>query len=499
MLTNNSYNPDVLSCIANLSSDEVFTPPGVANEILDLLPSALWSNKDAKFLDPVCKSGVFLREIAKRLLDGLEKQIPNLQERIDHIFQHQLYGIAITELTGLLSRRSVYCSKMANGKYSISEFNDEQGNILFSRIKHKWKNNKCEYCGANQVGYDRSKELETHAYQLIHTDEPEAIFNMKFDVVVGNPPYQLSDAGDSTGASPIYNSFVDKAKALNPRFLSMIIPSRWFAGGKGLGDFRSAMLQDKRISHLVDYPIASDVFPGVKINGGVCYFLWERDRNGPCEVTTVMNGERSTRVRELNQFNIFVRFNQGISIIEKVIAKKYPSMSGQVSTQKPFGLRTFVRPSGKGEVTLYANNSVGGIRKSEITMGRNDIDRWKVITSMGYGEGGEAREYPRMIIGKPIVCPPPSACTETYIVAGAYDSENEARNLDAYLRTKFLRFLVAMRKNTQHVTKDRFEFVPKLTMETTWTDAALYEHFGLTKAETSFIDSLIKPMEAELF
>ncbi len=497
MFNGSSYNPDVLTCIANLSSDEVFTPPQLVNQILDMLPADLWSDKKATFLDPCCKSGVFLREIARRLDEGLESQIPDRQKRINHIFRHQLYGLAITELTALLSRRSAYCSKTANGKYSVCEtFDNPQGNILFERVEHVWKNGRCAFCRASEKAYDRGLELETHAYQFIHVKKPEEIFKMKFDVIVGNPPYQLSDAGESTGSSPIYNKFVEQAKKLNPRFLSMIIPSRWFAGGKGLDDFREKMLHDRRISRLVDYPIASDVFPGVKVIGGVCYFLWERDYQGPCSITTHMNGITDTIERPLDQFDTFVRFNKAISILQKVMSKKYSSLSNQVSTQKPFGLRTFVKPDEQGAITLYANKSVGKIAKMKITAGMEMLDLWKVFTSMGYGEGGETREYPRMIMGKPIVAAPPSACTETYIVVGSYKSKAEAEHLAAYMRTKFFRFLVGLRKNTQHITKNRFTFVPALPMTKTWTDEKLYSHFGLTKDEIAFIESMVRPMEA---
>lgn len=320
---------------------------------------------------------------------------------------------------------------------------------------------------------------------------------MKFDVIIGNPPYQLSDAGDSTGSSPIYQIFVEQAKKLHPRYLTMIIPSRWFAGGKGLDEFRDTMLKDNRISRLVDHPIASDIFPGVKVIGGVCYFLWERDYHGLCCVTTRMNGIEDTMERSLAQFDTFVRFNQAIPILEKVNAKKYPSMSEQVSRQKPFGLRTFVRPTGKGNIKLFANKAVGKIDKSEVTAGTEMLDLWKVLISMAYGEGGEARDYPRMIMGKPILAPPSSACTETYLVAGAYKTKTEAQNLASYLRTKFLRFLVGLRKNTQHITRDRFAFVPLLPMTKVWTNKKLYTHFDLSDDEIAFIESMVRPMELD--
>ena len=319
-LFQNVYNPDVLSCIANLSNDEVFTPPELANRIIDMLPEELFRNPDTTFLDPCCKSGVFLREIAKRLIKGLEPQIPDLEKRIEHIFSRQLFGIAITELTSLLSRRSVYCSKFPSSPFSAYQFPEEQpqGNIIYQRIKHTWQNGKCIYCGASQSEYERGDELETHAYQFIHNLDVKKVFNMKFDVIIGNPPYQLSDGGQAASAKPLYHYFVEQAKKLNPRYLTMIIPARWYAGGKGLDEFRNTMLSDKQIRIIRDYVNAKECFPNNSIGGGVCYFLWEKGSKGLCDFTTILNGTESRQMRALDEFPVFVRHNSAIQIIHKV-------------------------------------------------------------------------------------------------------------------------------------------------------------------------------------
>ena len=494
-----NYNPDVLTCLANLSNDEVFTPPGLVNHILDLLPVELWSNPNAKFLDPVAKSGVFLREMAKRLMQGLETQIPEKQERINHIFSQQLYGIAITDLTALLSRRSVYCSKTANGKYSICEtFNDEQGNIRYQRMKHTWANGKCTYCGASQDVYDREDALETYAYNFIHTDKPEKIFNnMKFDVIVGNPPYQLSDGGFGKSAAPLYHKFVQQAKKLNPKYLTMIIPSRWFAGGKGLDDFRKEMLNDNRISKIVDFENAGECFPGVDIAGGICYFLWDKDYKGDCDVVNVVNGNESHSVRALNEFSTFIRNSNAVPIIRKVLSFKEKTMNTMVSSSKPFGLRTFVRPQKSGDITLRWQKGVGPYKRSDITTGTEIIDDWKVITSyVGYDHAGNpGRDGKRKVFSKIDIIPPGTICTETYLVIGAFKSQHEAENLIGYMKTLFFRFLVSQFMYSHHITKDSYQFVPIQDFSEPWSDEKLYKKYGLTEEEIAFIESMIRPMD----
>ena len=496
-LYSKTYNPDVLNCLANLSNDEVFTPPEIANKILDMLPRELFSNKNTTFLDPACKSGVFLREIAKRLLVGLEKEIPNRQKRIDHIFHNQLYAIAITEMTSLLSRRSVYCSKYPNGKYSVSRFDDADGNIRFKKIKHTWNENKCKYCGASKEQYDRDESLESHAYEFIHADKPEDIFNMKFDVIIGNPPYQLSDGGYSASAMPIYHKFIQQAKKLQPRYLSMIIPSRWFSGGRSLDSFRDEMLNDDRIRNIIDYSDSTDCFPGVDMSGGVCYFLWSRDYKGFCDVTHIDKQGSSSVKRALNTYPIFIRSNFAIPIIDKIASNSKEYLSARVSSQRPFGFRTFARPTGTGDIILRWNGGKGNIEYKTITSGIELIDKYKVIVSrVVFEHAGRAdAQGKKRILSILEILQPKEICTETYIVVDCFDSEVEAINLKNYLATKFVRFLVSQIASSQMINKVSFSFVPMQDFSEPWTDEKLYKKYKLTKEEIVFIESMIRPME----
>ena len=499
MLNINNYNPDVLTCLANLSSDEVFTPPQLVNQILDLLPKEIWSDKNARFLDPVCKTGVFLREIAKRLDAGLEKKIPDKQNRINHIFKNQLFGIGITELTSLLSRRSVYCSKTANGKYSVCEtFDRPGGNIRFERIEHNWKNGRCTYCGASEAILERGEELETHAYQFIHSENPEEIFNMKFDVIVGNPPYQLSDSGFGRSASPIYHRFVQQAKKLEPRYLTMIIPARWFAGGKGLDDFRSEMLNDNRIRKIVDFENASEVFPGVDIAGGICYFLWERDSRGLCEVTNLHNGERIISVRPLNEFTTFIRHSQAVPIIRKVLAKvKNGSrrLSDVVSPRKPFGLPTNYKPKERGVPCWFIQKiGLSYVNKSDISDGRGLLNKWKLLIPKApiAGQTDFSKPVGFYYEGNTRIAKPGECCTESWIVACAFSTKAEVVSFKSYLFTKTVRFLLLQTVISQDVTKQKFSLVPDLgKYEGKYTDELLLKKWGISKEEWEFIDSKI--------
>jgi site-specific DNA-methyltransferase (adenine-specific) len=518
-------NPDVLTCIANLSNDEVITPPDLANRMLDTLAEAwaadnngasIWADSTARFIDPCTKSGVFLREITTRLTRGLAGQIENLEDRVDHILTKQVFGIGITRLTSLLARRSLYCSKHAKGSHSIARsFSSDDGNIWFERTEHTWLGGKCTYCGANQRDYDRGEGLETHAYAFIHTDNTTAriaeLFggDMQFDVIIGNPPYQLGQSGgDAIGsfAMPIYQKFVEAAKRLEPRYLIVVTPSRWFAGGRGLDEFRQEMLADRRLRSLIDYPDSREVFGGVDIAGGISYFLWDSCWNDKCEVTTVTAGVPGAALRRyLNAYDILVRYNEAVPILERVLGSPggnaFDSLASQVAPIQPFSIRTNFRgaPSSDGmanPVLIYQNGGTGFIERDDIPRNIDWVDQWKVFLSGSASEhGGQTdKNGTRRVFSRILIGGPGTACTETYLVAGRFGSEAEAANFAAYLRTRFVRFLVSLRTNTQHLYSERFAFVPKLPMDRAWTDEILYKKYQITADETEFISSMIRPM-----
>ena len=494
----NNYNPDVLNCIANLSNDEVFTPPSLAYQVLDLLPQELFRSQKTRFLDPFTKSGVFLREIVKRLDKGLEDQIPDRQSRIDHIMHNQVYGIACTELTALLARRSVYCSKTANGRFAVSRFDNPEGNIQYEAIKHTWVGGKCRFCGASQLVYDRGTDAEQYAYQFIHTDNPSQLTgNMTFDVIIGNPPYQLADGGNAASAKPLYHLFVQQAIRLSPRYLSMIIPARWYSGGKGLDEFRDLMLNDTRLSYLVDYFDSNDCFPGIDLSGGVCYFLWDQQHSGDCIVRSIINGKESIIQRPLIEKgnDSFVRFNSSISILEKIKQFQESSFIQLVSSRKPFGIATNEKidtEKGINGIKIYAYPKNGYIESSKVSANKQSVYKPKVLISYAYGERGN---FPYLVIGKPFIGEVNSCCSETYLMIGPFDTTNECENAMSYIRTKFFRFLVLLRKNTQHATSKVYQFVPLQDFSHTWTDEMLYKKYNLTEDEIAFIESMIRPME----
>ncbi|WP_238368323.1 Eco57I restriction-modification methylase domain-containing protein [Mesobacterium pallidum] len=526
-------NPDVLTCIANLSNDEVFTPPVFASQMLDTVSASwaadhdgadIWADQTVKFLDPFTKSGVFLREITKRLIMGLESEIPNLQERVDHILTQQVFGIGTTQLTSLMARRSVYCSKFANGQHSVTRrFNSEVGNIWFERTEHTWATqDKCKYCGASKATLDRGEDRESHAYAFIHTDNIKTriaeLFGgeMQFDVIIGNPPYQLDDGGHGTSAAPIYQKFVEQAKNLEPRYLTMVIPSRWFAGGKGLDDFRQSMLSDNRLRSITDYLSAADVFPGVGLKGGVCYFLWDRDHPGECKISTNFKDwpvSEATRPLLERGAEIFIRFNEGVSILKKVMQvetgqadtlalpedRRFDTM---VSSARVFGFRTFFKgrkTKKPNDLLIYQNGGTGFVSREQVEGGAHLIDKWKLFAGYAAPGTGNRDTYPHRIISTPFIAGPGTVSSETYLSMGPLDTETEAKSALSYISCRLARFLVLLHKSSQHVTRKVYTFVPRQTWDRQWTDEMLYEKYGLTEDEIAFVEKIVRPMDMDLF
>ncbi len=512
-------NPDVLTCIANLSNDEVFTPPQLANQMLDTLAVAwatnhkganIWADKSVKFLDPFTKSGVFLREITSRLTKGLEGEIPNLEKRVDHILTKQVYGIGITQLTSLLARRSLYCSKRANGKHSIAKtFQGEEGNIWFKRTEHTWKGDKCRYCGVNRRDYDRGQDRETHAYALIHTDNVKALLSkmfggkMHFDVVIGNPPYQLADDGHGASASTIYNKFVEQAIALEPRFAMMVIPSRWFSGGKGVDSFREFMLTKGKLHTIVDFPNSAEVFPSVDIKGGVNYFLWDKSHIGECNFTLVRGEEvLGPNARNLSEFDVLIRDIRGVQILRKVLSYDGLPFSELVSARWAFGTEltsNFSRwhsEKRKQSIRLYMQ---GGDRDrwidpKYVTRNQDIVSKWKVLLpKAGPGNSG-GHVLPDMVLGRPLVSEPQSACTLTYLVAGPLPSRAACESLVSYVQTRFVRFLVSLRKTSQDAPRGVYTWVPQQTWDRIWTDEELFKKYNLERKEVLYIEQMIREM-----
>ena len=569
MQSRNNYTPDVLDCLANLSNDEVFTPPAVVNQMLDMLPQEVFMSKKTTFIDPFTKSGVFLREITKRLL---ENQVPNykatadeiervtkeaiqdavrtgtldlddkdyedkarrigdaaikahpdankflnfeidLQDALDHILTNQVFGIAITELTAQLARRSLYCSKDASGRYSVAgtAFGvNTNGNIRFEAMGHIWdkqrlqngtypKGTSCKYCGATAEQFDRPDDLEAHAYEFIHKDIEEIrkeLGDMEFTVVCGNPPYQMNDGGAGASAVPIYQKFVEQAKRLNPKYLTMIIPARWYAGGKGLDKFRKDMLEDKHISHLVDYVNAKDCFAGNSIGGGVCYFLRDRDYQGDCAYTNIHNGEQSTQTRNLGEYDVFVRYNEALSIIRKIDLTADGCFAENVGSRNPFGFSSSCRGTTdkKTDYVLHTSAENGYVKESDIVQGKDIVDKYKIMISKVSAEHAGEPDKNGMfgVLSTTEILNPKEVCTDSYIIAYSCDTLEEAQNCRSYMCTKFFRFVLLQAVTSINLSKDKFQFIPNQDFSRPWTDADLYAKYNLSQSEIDFIESMIK-------
>lgn len=516
-LFNNGHNPDVLECLANLSNDEVFTSVKLANDKLDKLPQDLFKNKYTKFLEPCCKTGVYLREIAKRLIEGLKDEIPDLQERVNWIMKNQLFGIAITELTALMTRRTLYCSKDVTGEFSIAScFDRDWGNILYDPdLKHTFENGKCKYCGASESEYNGEKHTESYAYWFIHHENVDELKNklmeefgtMEFDVIIGNPPYQLKVAenkdrgksGNGTKATPLYQEFFKMAEQLaldNGRYISFIIPSRWMNGEDPLlKEFRKNTIKKKNFKYLVDFVDAGECFPNVEIKGGVQYFLYDKLYNGKTKVTVNYNGKSESCERYLleNGVDDYIRFNRAHSILNKVRAHTKNTLNSIVGTQLPFGIESnFTNYTDKyfdGAVTLIIKgNQKVYIKKSEITKNQELLTKKKILFPKIFGNGFYSDDTLRPIIALENEC-----CTRTYLVVdNNFKTLEECNSFISYINTKFVHFLFGLIKNTQQASRDIYKFVPLLDKyDHIYTDDELYKLFGLSVDEIKYIEDTV--------
>jgi len=505
MAANAPARADILEVISNLSNDEVFTPPKVVNSVLDLLPEEVWTDPDLRWLDPGTKTGVFLREVTRRLMQGLAEAIPGEVERLEHILKNMVFGIAITELTSLMARRSLYCSKDASGEESVIAMQASAGNVWFRRSEHSFnEQGRCQECGASDSQLERGENRENYAYGFIHAGARKSIekeIGMNFDVIVGNPPYQMeSDGGNRT--MPLYQLFVDQAKNLNPRYIAMITPSRWMAGGLGLSEFREAMLKDRRIRNLIDFPDAGEVFPGVEIKGGVSYFFWDRDYQGTCEMTVVRgNDSYGPTPRQLDEFDVLVRDNRGLEILQKVRGFGEPSITEVLAVDKEFGMTSnfsgWHRTRKPGAINIYLSTKgqriTGWIDRAKIEKSKHLVETWKVLVPKAGSDGG--KQIPDVVLGKPWIVGPPSVCTQTFLFFYV-GSEAEARSVESYVRTRFFRLLVSLRKISQDATRSTYEWVPQQSWDREWTDEELYAKYGINEEDQAYIARMIKEMPA---
>jgi hypothetical protein len=492
--------PDILDCLAQLSNDQVPTPPALARAMLDLLPDGVWSEPSYKWMDPATKSGVFLREVAKRLLDRLTDWEPDFEKRREHIYRNMLFGAAITEMMGHVSRRTLYCSRDASGENSVVRLGTESGNLPFVYTEHDLDGDRCKVCNA-PASLERGSSRENYAYSFIHGTYPtKEMSDMKFDVIVGNPPYQI-DSDGNTRTMPVYHRFVRHAIDLDPRYVLMITPSRWFTGGLGLDEYRARMLSDRRVRRLVDYRVEKDAFPGVNVNGGVSYFLWDREHDGPCSVSHVPPGGEVGPAEErfLDEFDLLIRQNEAVKILRKVRSRGEPTFDLKVSSQKPFEFHTNFHgtPTNKGmdnPVLLHGAKRKTWVERSAVTKNVDWIDRWKTMLAAAT-DGNEVLPLPvwDMAVG-PFVAGPGEICSGSYLVISPTDQRSEADRTSVYLRTRFVRFLVSLRKGAQHNTADRFAFVPDLPMDREWTDDDLYERYGVIGDEIAFIETQVREM-----
>ena len=442
-----------------LSDSEVVTPAKVADEVVAILPfDELNAKEEAKFLDIASKQGEFTIALYKKFGDKAKDNI---------------YAIPTSKLT--------------------YEFTRKTYKLLGMPVEHIF----ADFTSYDLIGENNEKIIKR-------------LTDMKFDAIIGNPPYQEGDGGARASAKPIYNQFVDVSKEqIGSTYLCIIMPSRWMAGGKGLDDFRATMLNDKHIAELHDFMHPEDVFPNTNNRGGVCYFMRNtKYDNTEHKVKVVTHYEKDSyiaqRPLQTRDLDIFVRDSQAISILDKVFKdEEIDTLNNHISAAKAFGFRTFfiddVRfkestDGLKDAIKCYGRaGKIGYVERKEVQSHEEWIDKWKVYVPESNNIGTELNDDNQ----NSFVGAPRTVCTETYLVVGAdlNLTKRNAIHLSDYLRTKFARFLLSLAKISQHGTSKTYRFVPVQDFSKSWTDAELYEKYKLTDDEIAFIGSMIKPME----
>lgn len=503
---------------------EVFTAEREVKAMCDLIAGEC-SRIDSRFLEPACGNGNFLAEVLRRKL----KVVKELYGKSRHEYEQYsilamsgLYGIDILNDNAEECRirllelwRKEYYKTLAVSanedllaavRYildhnilcgdALSLLRSDGAPIIFSEWTFAFGNLiKRRDFRLDQLVEGEGEKQERQNGLFKPDMEPDA----KFDVIIGNPPYQLSDGGNGASARPIYHLFVEQAKKLNPSYLIFIIPARWYSGGKGLDGFRATMLSDRHISHLIDFTNSIDCFQGVDVAGGVCYFLRERNWKGSCNFKNYFNGKWSSLVKNLDEYPVLIRYPMADRIIKKIHYESLESMESCISSRKPFGLTTNTKPTQMGDILLRYNRGIGRISRKDVSKGIEHIDKWKVIISYLTAEHAGRPDKNGMfkVLSTMELLAPPSVCTETYLLAGSFESKEEAQNLLSYLKTRFARFLIAQVAVSQHITRRCFAFVPIQDFSKPWTDTELYTKYGLDEEEIAFIESMIKPIDME--
>lgn len=473
-----------------MSESEVITPSKICDEMVNLLPEEGLREiveRQRKLLDIASKSGEYAVALYKRLTSKLGYSHNDVKDII--------YSIPTSSIAYEFTRRF----------YEILNLNINNIPVKFNTydlIKIKDKNGEVDYQKINEILKQNKKFSEINLEDEIKVSDEK----VKFGVVIGNPPYQVSDGGARASAKPIYHEYINLSKVLSSSYVSIISPSRWFTGGKGLDLFRSKMIEENKFRTLIDFSDSKECFSGVEVKGGVNYFLWDINYNGECNVKNIYKNNNTSlkRFLKLEDIDIFIRYNTLYTIFKKVHKKENCTFDILVSSRKPFDLDTSTKIDDskfKNSLKIYGKSKIGYIDEKKIKKNNELINKQKIFITYAYGAG---EGFPHQIINKPIIAPLGSVCTETYLSIGPFESEEEVNNAYKYIKTKFFRALVLIAKNSQHATSKTYRFVPMQNFteksDINWgkssdeIDKQLFEKYKLSDEEKKYIKEIIKDM-----